>query len=82
MALPNFVFYKGRVVPYVLGGVGWARSRFKGLTPTFTNNEVFVEAGGGVKIYFAQNWFIAPDLRIGWEPHVRASVGVGYTFGR
>ena len=29
-----------------------------------------------------QRVFIAPEFRIGWEPLVRATVNIGYAFGR
>ena len=74
-------FRTGRIVPYVSGGLGWMRSRF-GISPTFSSNEGFIQLGGGVKIYVTDAWFVAPDVRVGWEPHVRVSVGIGYTFRR
>lgn len=75
-------FRTGRAVPYVSGGIGVMRSRFKGFTPTFVSNETFGQVGGGAKVYLNDSWFISPEARIGWEPHVRLSVGIGYTFRR
>jgi hypothetical protein len=74
-------FRTGRVVPYVSGGLGWMRSSF-GISPKFSSNEGFIQLGGGLKIYVTDAWFVAPDVRVGWEPHVRVSVGIGYTFRR
>jgi len=75
-------FRTGRVVPYISGGVGWMRSRFKGFTPTFSSDEGFGQIGGGAKFYLTESWFLGPDARVGWEPHIRLSVGIGYTFRR
>ena len=78
----NWDFRTGRVTPYVSGGIGFMRSRFRMFTPTFFSNEVFLQIGGGAKIYLNDTWFVSPEARIGWEPHVRLSIGVGYTFRR
>jgi hypothetical protein len=64
---------RGRVVPYVSIGLGVARSRYS----RFTDTEAFLSGGGGVKVYLDDRWFIAPEFRIGWEPHARFSVGIG-----
>jgi hypothetical protein len=58
------------------------RSRFGMFAPTFFSNEGFLQIGGGAKIYLNEAWFISPEARIGWEPHLRVSIGVGYTFRR
>ena len=52
------------------------------LTPTFFGNEIFLQTGGGAKIYLNDTWFVSPEARIGWEPHIRLTIGVGYTFRR
>lgn len=78
----NWDFREGRVVPYVTGGVGLVRSSFRQFQPTFTVNATFFQAGGGVKLYVTDRWYVAPEVRVGWELHVRASVAVGYTFRR
>jgi hypothetical protein len=76
----NWDFRTGRVTPYVSGGIGYMRSRFGRFTPTFSSSEGFLQVGGGAKIYLSDSWFVSPEARIGWEPHVRLSVGIGYTF--
>lgn len=50
-------------------------------TPTFFSNEVFLQIGGGAKIYLNDTWFVSPEARIGWEPHLRLSVGLGIRSG-
>jgi hypothetical protein len=34
--------------------------------------------GGGVRIDVTDRVYVAPEVRIGWEPHVRATVVVGW----
>jgi hypothetical protein len=76
--MPNVVWQWGtaRVRPYVTGGVGLMHSNFGG----FSSNEGFVSVGFGTKVYLDERWFVAPEARIGWEPNVRFSVGLGYTW--
>ena len=77
-----------RVVPYVIGGVGLLhhRGRFNRLTPTgivqdtVSSNSWTANGGAGVKIYLTDRLFIAPDVRVGWEPVLRGTVSIGYTF--
>ncbi len=38
--------------------------------------------GFGVKAYVSRNVYLAPEVRLGWEPFLRLGLGVGYTFGR
>lgn len=80
--VPNVAwdFRSGRVVPYVAGGVGWMRGTFQFPGRSFSSTELFAEAGGGVKFYAGKGWFVASDVRVGWEPHLRVSVSIGHTF--
>ena len=84
VAIPhiNFDLREGRVVPYLSIGVGYMRSRFRDFSPAGSSNEYLAQAGGGAKVYLKNGWFISPDFRLGTELHVRASVGIGYSFGR
>lgn len=63
-----------RVVPYVIIGAGVMHHR----QPRFSTTEAFFSGGFGAKIHLNSRWYIAPDFRIGVEPHFRASVGIGY----
>jgi hypothetical protein len=38
-------------------------------------------AGGGLKIFFTKRLFVSPELRLGREPMLRATINVGYVFG-
>ena len=82
--VPNIIWDFGgrRIVPYVAGGVGLLYTSQDFGPTTFSNTDAFVTAGGGVKLYFADHWFIAPDIRVGFEPHLRISAGIGYTWRR
>lgn len=88
--LPNVAwdFRSGRIRPYVTGGAGLLRfvQRFPGAPPGsipgFSVSQWHISAGFGTKIYVQRGWFVAPEFRVGWEPHARFSVGVGYTFTR
>ena len=65
----NLDLRRGRVIPYVSGGIGMANGR-----------SVFAQGGVGMKIPRG-SWFIAPDVRFGYYYHIRASIGFGCTFG-
>ena len=82
--LPNvsWDFRKGRVEPYVTGGVGVLTNHFRGFGPSTSSSSWFVQAGGGAKIYIRGRWFVAPEARIGWEANARLTVGIGYSFRR
>lgn len=69
-----------RVVPYVLAAGGVIRSSFNFGGPAFSTTEGFFSGGGGVKVYLDDRWFVAPEARIGWEPHIRLSIGLGYSW--
>jgi hypothetical protein len=84
MFTPNLVWDFGgrRMAPYVTGGIGVIRSSDSGFLRSFSNTDAVVSAGGGAKVYLNDGWFVAPEARIGFEAHVRLSVGVGYTWRR
>jgi len=65
-----------RVTPFITGGAGllhhkYGRSTWNGVTAGF---------GGGVKIGISRNFFVAPEIRAGWDPIGRAMVSIGYRF--
>jgi hypothetical protein len=80
--MPNLVWQWGRrtVRPYVTGGAGLIHSKFSGFGRGLSANEYFVSAGFGTKIYLDDKWFLSPEVRVGWEAHIRFSVGLGYTW--
>ena len=83
--MPNVSFdfrsLNNRVVPYAIGGVGYLRVS-DGFVRLFTVDTWVAEGGGGAKIYLNRGVFVAPEARIGSELYVRATISLGYTFGR
>ncbi len=63
-----------RIVPYLTIGPGIISSH----EVRFANNTFFLSGGGGVKVSVGKRWYVAPEVRIGIEPHARFSVGLGY----
>jgi hypothetical protein len=73
-----------RVVPYVVAGGGYLRQRtLVGRGPgtsglrTFISSEGTVSAGLGARVALSSRVFVAPELRLGWEPETRIGVIVG-----
>ena len=79
-----------RVVPYLIGGVGFIRHKgvfndtdfVTGAPVTYdTSYRTWsASAGGGLKVFVSKHLFIAPEARIGREPTARATVSIGYVF--
>jgi hypothetical protein len=46
--------------------------------PPFWAQEGAVSFGGGARINVTPRVFVAPEMRLGWEPHIRISVFVGW----
>jgi Outer membrane protein beta-barrel domain len=78
--LPSLVWdiRRGRVVPYVSGGLGWAHASYS----RFSINGKFIQFGGGVKIYLNDHWYVAPEFKVGFDLHARISGALGYTWRR
>ena len=91
---PNLVYEfhpRGkRVVPYLIGGVGFIRHKsvFHGsdfvtgapVTYDTSYRTWSASAGAGLKVFVSKHLFIAPEARIGREPTLRGNVSVGYVF--
>jgi hypothetical protein len=79
-----------RVVPYLIGGVGVIRHKsvfhgsdfVTGAPVTFDTSYTTwsASAGAGLKVFLSKRLFVAPEARVGHEPIIRASVGIGYVF--
>jgi hypothetical protein len=69
-----------RVTPYIVAGAGLMRHTDQFVD--FPVHEWAVTAGVGVRMAFNDRWYIAPEARVGWEPHLRLGASVGYTFNR
>ena len=70
-----------RAAPYVVVGAGLMRHRDE-FFRDFTSTEFAVTGGFGVRIALNDRWYLAPEARLGWEPHTRLTASVGYTFRR
>jgi hypothetical protein len=79
-----------RFVPYGIAGAGVLHNKGRVFGSDFETGAPFVReisfttwtvsAGGGVKIFLTNRLFVSPELRLGREPTVRASISVGYVF--
>jgi hypothetical protein len=70
----------GRVEPYVIGGLGLFLHSEQFADETFRSTEGAFTAGGGARIWLNPSIYVAPELRVGWESHMRATVTVGIRF--
>jgi hypothetical protein len=74
-----------RVVPFVVFGGGLIRQSSlvgggpgtTGLFP-YSTSEATVSGGLGARIAVWRGLFVAPDVRLGWEPETRLTVTVGW----
>jgi hypothetical protein len=66
-----------RVAPFITGGAGMmTHSNRYGGRPFSSVEGAFV-VGGGVRINATPHVYIAPELTMGWEPHLRFSATIG-----
>ncbi|MEZ5318702.1 MAG: hypothetical protein R2752_14985 [Vicinamibacterales bacterium] len=65
------------VTPYAIAGAGWMSSTLPTGAGLYTSGEFALTVGGGVRIAAPRGWHVAPEVRIGWEPQVQASVAIG-----
>jgi Outer membrane protein beta-barrel domain len=70
-----------RATPYLIVGAGLMRHQDE-FFRDFTTHEGAVTGGIGVRIAIGDRWYVAPEARLGWEPHSRLTATVGYTFGQ
>jgi hypothetical protein len=65
------------IVPFLVAGGGFTRMQSLVGTGPFTSWEGALTGGGGVRIPVGSKWYVAPDVRIGWEAHLRIGVAIG-----
>lgn len=67
----------GRVTPFLVAGGGLMRrsDRFGGVG--YSSTEGAFTAGGGVRAWLTPRVYVASELRVGWEPHVRVTGTLG-----
>jgi hypothetical protein len=85
LLLPNLAwdFRRGtRVVPYLIGGAGLLHHRETWDHSEWSASALIFAGGFGAKVFLNQRIFIAPELRIGWEPHIRVTCSIGYVVRR
>lgn len=66
-----------RVTPFVVGGAGVFRNRNQFVGGPYAHSEGAFTAGGGVRAFVSDRVYVASDVRIGWELHLRATVSLG-----
>lgn len=76
----TYAFRASGATPFLVGGVGIFRHSDRFGSQLFTTTEGAYTFGGGFRIPFSAGWYVAPELRTGWEPHVRLHVAVGKRF--
>jgi hypothetical protein len=76
----TYAFRDSGLTPFVVAGAGLFRHSDRFGSQTFSSSEGSFTMGGGMRIPFRAGWYIAPEARIGWEPHIRLHVAVGRRF--
>ena len=54
------------------------RDRFGGMT--FASREGALTGGAGARVWLSERLYALGEYRVGWEPHLRVTGGVGMTF--
>ncbi len=69
------------VSPYLVadGGVMFHQQDLPG--GIYRSSEPAVSGGGGLRIDVTPRLFVAPEVRLGWEAHMRLTVYVGWRLG-
>jgi hypothetical protein len=76
----DFISGARKVTPFLVAGGGIFRHSDRFGAETFSSTEGSFTGGGGVRIPIGERLYVAPEFRIGWEPHYRLSVAVGWRF--
>ena len=69
--------YPPRVSPFVVIGAGGFRHSDRFATEVVSSWEGAITGGGGVRVMLNQTVFAVAEARIGWEPHLRITGGIG-----
>lgn len=69
--------FERRIVPMAVVGGGLMTHSDRFGSTAFRSSEGALVLGGGLRVNATRSVYIAPELTIGWEPHLRASVNVG-----
>ena len=79
--VPNLVYEfrrDSKVAPYLIGGVGILRHYEKHPCWSWASNGKTFGFGFGTKIFVSQRFYVAPEVRFGWEPFLRIGGSIGY----
>jgi hypothetical protein len=68
------------LTPFLIAGGGFFRHSDRFGASTFTSTEGSFTGGGGLRFSVGRKFYVAPELRTGWEPHLRFSVAAGWRF--
>jgi hypothetical protein len=71
-----------RTTPYAVVGAGWFHNTTRVGTGPYSSSEGAFTAGGGVRVWLNQRLYLAPEFRLGWEPHYRISGTLGVALPR
>jgi opacity protein-like surface antigen len=81
-----------KILPFVGGGIGLARTKlavedstFNILDLNFSEHHFTFNFGGGARVYFSPSWGVRPEIKlvhIPDETFFRTSVGLFYQFGK
>ena len=85
LLIPNVVYElqrRGRIVPYFIGGAGLMRHFEKWGPLEWSGDWIYATGGFGTKLFLTRRLFVAPEVRIGWEPSLRISGTLGYVIKR
>ena len=66
-----------RITPFFTVGGGYERHSDRFGSTTFSSSEGALTGGGGVRIWITDRMFGTIETRIGWEPHLRVTGGIG-----
>lgn len=82
--IPNVVYEllpnPQRIRPYLIGGAGWQRHRELTGTGYYSSSSWTFGGGVGARIFLTRRLYVAPEIRLGWEPFLRATGSIGYVF--
>jgi hypothetical protein len=71
-----------RVTPFFVAGGGLFRHSDRFGSETFASTEGAFTSGVGVRGWLNERVYVAGDVRVGWELHLRAAGTIGVAFGR
>ena len=70
----------GSVNPYLVVGAGVMRHMDRFRSGSFSSYEGAFTGGAGVRVWVTEHVSASGEYRVGWEPHVRVTGGVGVTW--